>query len=280
MGSGILYVVATPIGNLEDITLRALRVLKEVDLIASEDTRRTLKLLSRYGISKKLLSYNEYNSKERTDTIVKILKEGKSVALVSDAGTPCISDPGSYLVKRAREEEIKIVPVPGPSSVITAMSVSGLNFKKFFFAGFLPTKGNERARFFEEIRWINCPVIFFESPHRIISTITEIEKHLGDCELLIFRELTKFYEEILAGRPQEIKEKLEGGGRVKGEFLVLLDCRDVVEPSRGELVKIVAKLISLGFTKDELIDTIRTLKEATKKEVYQAIIKYSSGGEK
>jgi 16S rRNA (cytidine1402-2'-O)-methyltransferase len=279
MNSGILYVVSTPIGNLEDITLRALRVLKEVDLVVSEDTRRTLKLLSHYGLSNKLLSYHEHNSKKQTDTIIGILKEGKSVALVSDAGTPCISDPGSFLVHRAREEGVKIVPVPGPSSVITALSASGLNFESFLFTGFLPDKRSEREVVFEKWRISGCPIVFFVSPHRILYVLDEFIEFFPDSYLLLFREMTKVYEEVIEGTPQRIKEELLKKGHIKGEFIGIISIKNKIEEGTS-LKDILKKLLESGWKKEEIRYIINVLKNASRNEVYREFLKLKEGGEK
>ena len=208
-----LYIVATPIGNLEDITLRALRVLKEVDLILCEDTRVTKRLLDRYQISTKFATYNAQPSGVRESKVIEWLREGKNIALVSDAGTPAISDPGARLVAtvRANCPETKIVPIPGPSALIAALSVSGVSGDEFLFLGFLPHKKG-RATAIKEILESKRPVVFFESPHRVRKTL----KLLGGKKVLVARELTKVFEEVANG---------EGATRVmpKGEFVIIAD---------------------------------------------------------
>lgn len=213
--------VATPIGNLEDITLRALRVLKEVDLIAAEDTRHSRILLSAYNIKTPLISLHEHNEKERSALIVSRIKDGKSVAYVSDAGTPCISDPGYLLVNFALENKISVIPVPGPSALITALSVCGLPADHFLFCGFLPPKENKRRRFLESIKDEEKTIIFYESPARITDALKDIYDVLGDRQIVVARELTKVFEEIKRGRISDITAQVSAG-KTKGEFTVIL----------------------------------------------------------
>ena len=197
---GILAIVSTPIGNMEDITLRALRILKEVDLIAAEDTRRTGLLLKHFGIEKPLTSYFEGNELKKKEVILSRLKQGDRVALVSDAGTPGISDPGFRLIRAAIEDEIPVIPVPGPSAVITALSVSGLPTDAFLFKGFLPHKSKKRRDLLKELEDARETLIFYESPYRLTDTLKDFLEILGDREIVLTRELTKAYEEILRGR--------------------------------------------------------------------------------
>jgi 16S rRNA (cytidine1402-2'-O)-methyltransferase len=188
---GILAIVSTPIGNMEDITLRALRILKEADLIAAEDTRRTGLLLKHFGIEKPLTSYFEGNELKKKEVILSRLKQGDRVALVSDAGTPGISDPGFRLIRAAIEHEIPVTPIPGPSAVITALSVSGLPTDAFFFKGFLPHKSKKRRDLLKELEEVRETLIFYESPHRISETLKDVYEILGDREIVLSRELTK-----------------------------------------------------------------------------------------
>lgn len=219
---GILYVVATPIGNLKDITLRALEILKSVDLIACEDTRVTKKLLHNYKIDKKLISYHQHSKITKIDYIVSLLKEGKNIALVSDAGTPSISDPGVKLVSEVEEiDNIKIVPIPGPSALTTALSVSGITADKFVFLGFLPTKKG-RATILGEIKEERRTVVFYESVHRIIKTLKSLET--GDRKIVICRELTKMFEEIIKGKKEEVLNYFESNkDKIKGEFVIIIE---------------------------------------------------------
>lgn len=218
-----LFVVATPIGNLEDITLRALRVLKEVDLIACEDTRHTRKLLNHYGISTPTISYYEQNEASRAEELVKELKAGKRIALVTDAGMPGISDPGFRLISRAVEQGIKVIPVPGASAVISALAASGLPTDSFQFHGFLPPKSGQRRKMFESIRASSQTNIFYEAPHRLKEAVEDIVAVLGVARpLVIARELTKVHEEFLRGPASEIVKELSSRDEIKGEITLLI----------------------------------------------------------
>ncbi len=278
VNGGKLYIVGTPIGNLEDITHRALRILKEVDIIASEDTRRTKILLEHYGIRKQMISYNEHNSKERTEELLAQLRSGKNIALVSDAGTPCISDPGSYLVKRAREEGFKVIPLPGPSSVITALSVSGLNFRSFLFSGFLPERCNARAEVFKSWRMYDHPIVFFESPHRIINTLDEIIESFPDSHLIIFREITKVHEEVIEGRPEDVRRELLKKGSIKGELIGVISINNKSEQNNTQLKEVLSRLLDKGWTKEEIKDIIGVLKNASRNEIYREFLRLKEGG--
>ncbi len=217
----VLYVVATPIGNLEDITLRALRILKEVDLIAAEDTRHTGLLLRHFGIQTAMTSYFEGNELKKREFILSRLREGRPIALVSDAGTPGISDPGFRLIQLAIQNDIPVIPIPGPSAVIAALSASGLPTDAFLFKGFLPHKSKKRKDLFHDLEEIRETLIFYESPHRIAETLAEILDILGDREIVLTRELTKVYEEILRGNVSEVQHQIEGR-QLKGEITLLI----------------------------------------------------------
>ena len=217
--AGKLFVVATPIGNIKDITLRALETLKEVDLILCEDTRRTRPLLSHYGISNELLSYNEHNERERIPYVVEMLEQGHDVALVSDAGTPGISDPGYRLVREARLRDFEVVSIPGPSAIIAALSISGLPTDRFVFEGFLPRKKSRRLKRLEFLKKEDRTIIIYESVHRIERTLHEILEIMGDREVALCRELTKVHEEVKFGMLSEIIKK---GFTKKGEFVIVL----------------------------------------------------------
>jgi 16S rRNA (cytidine1402-2'-O)-methyltransferase len=221
---GILYIVSTPIGNLEDITLRALRILKEVDLIAAEDTRHTVLLLRHFGIQKPLTSYFEGNELRKKEFILSRLKQGDRIALVSDAGTPGISDPGFRLIQTAAESEIPIVPIPGPSAVIAALSVSGLPTDAFLFKGFLPHKSKKRRDLLKQLEETKETLIFYESPHRLTETLKDILDTFGDREIVLTRELTKIYEEILRGKVSEIQKQI-GEKKLKGEITLIISGR-------------------------------------------------------
>lgn len=218
---GVLYVIATPIGNLEDITLRAIRILKDVDLIAAENTRHTSILLKHFGISKPLTSFFEGNELKKREYILSRLQNGYKVALVSDAGTPSISDPGFKLIKFVIENGISVIPVPGPSAIIAALSVSGLPTDSFLFKGFLSRKSKKRIEQLQELKEIKETIILYESPHRINQTLKDILNVFGDREIVLARELTKIYEEILRGRVSEIINKIESKN-LRGEITLII----------------------------------------------------------
>ncbi len=219
-GSGTLFVVATPIGNLEDITLRALRVLREVALVAAEDTRRSGNLLRHYKIGTALLSLHEHNERARLGKLIGRLQSGESIALVSDAGTPGISDPGASLVRAARDAGIRVEPIPGPSAITALLSASGIIFNRFAFAGFPPVRVKDRKRWFE---WVSAlsdvPVVVFEAPHRLRKTLRDVGSYLGERPILMARELTKIHEEWLEGVPSHLASRERSD---KGEFVLVL----------------------------------------------------------
>jgi len=229
---GTLYVVATPIGNLEDITLRALRVLKEVGLVACEDTRRTRTLLTHFGIHVPVTSYFEHNKLAKGPAILKTLREGKSVALVTDAGTPGISDPGFLLVREAREAGIPVVPVPGPSAVVAALSAAGIPADSFVFDGFLPVKPGKRIHRLEALRDLEMTLVCYESPHRILAALEAIGHVFGQVEIVVARELTKQFEEIVRGTPAALRERF-AAGTVRGEFTLVIPYTKAPCPSPG-----------------------------------------------
>ena len=217
-----LYIVATPIGNLEDITLRALRMLKEVELILAEDTRRISILLKHYEIkNKRISSFNDFNKEKKTPSIVRLLKNNKEIALVSDAGTPGISDPGFYLVRECVRERIKVVPVPGASSIISALVASGLPTDKFSFYGFLPKKEKKKRDVLMEIKEKSETIILFESPHRILSTLRLMNETIPDFNIVIAREMTKRFEEFIRGNVSGVYEMVKDKW-IKGEIVVVL----------------------------------------------------------
>lgn len=221
MSAGTLYVVATPIGNLEDLTMRALRVLKEVGLIACEDTRRTRTLLTHFGIHAPVTSYFEHNKLTKGPAILRTLQEGTSVALVTDAGTPGISDPGFLLVQEARAAGIDVVPVPGPSAVVTALSAAGIPADRFVFDGFLPVKPGKRVHRLEALRDLKMTIVCYESPHRILASLEAIGQVFGQIEIVVARELTKQFEEIVRGAPAALHERF-AAGTVRGEFTLVI----------------------------------------------------------
>ena len=223
---GTLYIVATPIGNLEDITQRALRILGEVDLIGCEDTRHTRKLLSHFGINTKTISYHEHNERERATELCDLLEGGKNVALVSDAGTPLISDPGFRLVRTAIERNVRIVSIPGPTAFATALAASGLATNEFFFGGFLPSRDNARRAKLEQLRTIPGTLVFYEAPHRIAKTLQAALNVLGDREAAVGRELTKLHEEFTRGLLSELAKHFSDNTTVHGEIVLMIRGRD------------------------------------------------------
>ncbi|MSQ80708.1 MAG: 16S rRNA (cytidine(1402)-2'-O)-methyltransferase [Candidatus Methylopumilus sp.] len=224
MTNGKLYVVATPIGNLKDITYRALETFKAVDLIASEDTRHTQGLLSHFSIEKKQFAVHRHNEKASAQKIIAYLKEGKHIALVSDAGTPNVSDPGGLIVKEVVAAGFEVIPIPGVSAVTTAYSISGMAYTSFYFYGFLPTTSSQRIKVFESLHAQVCPMIFYEAPHRIIKTLKDMADFFGiKHEIVVARELTKTFESIYRGEILKIKETIESDSNFqKGEFVILV----------------------------------------------------------
>ncbi len=237
---GSLYLVATPIGNLADITHRALQVLKDVDLIACEDTRHSNKLLHHYGITTKTISYHDHNEQQRATQLIEQLKEGRNIAIVSDAGTPSISDPGFRLVRAAIENDIPVVPVPGPSALVSALIAAGLPTDEFFFAGFLPSKPNARRARLTELQSVPGTLIFYESPHRLAATLKDALAVLGERDAVVARELTKLHEEIRRGRLSELAaDYADKGNDIRGEIVLLID-RNVLQVAHSESVSIAA----------------------------------------
>jgi 16S rRNA (cytidine1402-2'-O)-methyltransferase len=271
--SGVLYVVSTPIGNLEDITLRALRVLKEVDLVAAEDTRRTRQLLTHYGIHKPLISYHEFNRRLREETLVKELQSGRNVALVTDAGTPGISDPGEELVKRAVQESIPLVPIPGASALAAALSVSGLPTGSFLFQGFLPSKAIARRKWMESVKERTETLLFYESPRRLRSFLEDACEILGDRRIVVAREMTKVYEEVLRGTITEVLKRLTA--EVKGEVTVMLEGN--TRPQKPDLPTVAEALKhysqTLGLSIKESVNRVAEDLGVSRREVYQESLK-------
>ena len=218
--SGILYLVATPIGNLDDITFRAINILKSVDLIAAEDTRHTLQLLNHFEIKKPLISYYKETEKIKAEILINKLNEGKDIALVSDAGTPAISDPGEEVVKEAIKNGIKIVPIPGACALVNALIASGLNTREFIFLGFLPTNNKEKNEKIEEIKNENKTLIFYEAPHKIDNTLKILYQILGNRRVVLAREITKIHEEFIRGNLEELVEKEQNN---KGEYVIIVE---------------------------------------------------------
>jgi 16S rRNA (cytidine1402-2'-O)-methyltransferase len=218
---GTLYLVATPIGNLEDITLRALRTLKECDVVAAEDTRRTGQLLKHFGISRPLLSYFQFNEARRSEEIVQRLRDGQKVALVTDAGSPGISDPGERVVRAAIAAGLRVEPVPGPSALVAALTASGLPADEFHFVGFLPHKSGQRRNQLEQLKTVPGTLVFYESPYRVEKLLGELGEVFPERQVVLARELTKKFEQFLRGQPAELLAALRQRS-VKGEFVVLV----------------------------------------------------------
>ena len=266
-----LYLVATPIGNLEDITLRALRILREeVDVIACEDTRQTQKLLTHYEIRKPLISYHEHNEAGRTGEILERLGRGESVALVSDAGTPLISDPGYRVVRAALASGFSVVPIPGPSAVLAALSASGLPMDEFRFIGFLPAKATARRSVLEGVARNSGTVIAYESPHRILESLADISQILGERQIVLARELTKIHEEFLRGTPDEIRSQLSKRESIKGEITLLIaqsEEKDQIEDPLAE----ISRLEGAGFDRMEAIKNVAKRMGLPKREIYRLV---------
>ncbi len=262
----VLYVVATPIGNLEDVTLRALRVLREVSLIAAEDTRTTRKLLSHHGIRARLLSYNEHNKAARIPRLLATLKEG-DVALVSEGGTPAISDPGLDLVAAAVEAGFAVTPIPGPSAVTAALAVSGLPTRQFTYLGFLPRRSGERRRLLASLRYDPRTVLAFESPHRLRRSLEDLRKEWGDRRLAVCRELTKAFEEVFRGR---ISEALERFAEPRGEFtLVVEGATDAPPPPLEEARRDLLRRREAGETARRAVPEVTKRYGLPRREVYR-----------
>ena len=262
--AGILYIIATPIGNLEDITHRAVRVLGEVNVIACEDTRRTRVLLNHFGISTKTVSYHEHNERERAEQLCKLLEAGQSVAIVSDAGTPLISDPGFRIVKAAIERGIQIVSVPGPAAFVAALVASGLPCEQFLFAGFLPARMQARRTRLEELRTIPVTLVFYEAPHRIASTLRDARDVLGDRKAVVARELTKIHEEIARGSLSELTDRFSSESSARGEMVLIISGQPTVgakEVPADSSEVIVARVRSL---EKEGLDPKEALKKAAR----------------
>ena len=267
---GTLYVVATPIGNLNDITLRALEVLKSVDLIAAEDTRHTLKLLNYFQISKPLISYYRHNEDIKSEVIINKLKEGQDIALVSDAGTPGICDPGEEVVKRCIEEDIKIVPIPGACAFVNALVCSGLTTKQFTFLGFLPLNKKLRKEKLNFIQKATDTIIIYEAPHKLKTTLNDLSVFLGERQVILARELTKIYEEFIRGNINEIIEKSEN---IKGEIIIIIEGNKQInnenELNNLSLEEHYKYYEEQGLEKKEIIKMIAKDKGVAKKEIYK-----------
>lgn len=270
---GKLYLVATPIGNLEDITLRAIRILKEVDIIVAEDTRQTLKLLNHLEISKPMISFHRHSTEERKKEIIDMLKEGKNIGLVSDAGTPVISDPGEEIVKKALEENIEIIPIPGACALIAALIATGIDAKEFCFLGFLPLNKKTRKEKLNEIKVSKITTILYEAPHKIIQTLNDLKEITKNRKIVLAREITKIHEEYIFGTAEELMQEMNNP---KGEFVIVID--KSIEGANNlfdsmELKEHYEYYEKLGFDKKEIIKKIAKDRKVKKDEIYKEFIK-------
>jgi len=270
---GRLYVVATPIGNLEDITYRAVRVLGEAGLIACEDTRQTRKLLDHYGIRKPTVSYHEHNEAERAAELAERLRGGETIALVSDAGVPLISDPGYRLVRAALDAGIEVQPVPGPSAALAALAASGLPTDAFHFGGFLPAKAGPRARVLQELAGQTATLIFYEAPHRILETLEAVEQILGQRPVAVARELTKIHEEFLRGPVAEVRAQLAARAAIKGEITLLVGKATSPAVDTTPIEDAVAGLVRAGAPRMDAIKQVARQRGLSKREVYERLLK-------
>ncbi len=271
---GKLYIVATPIGNLDDITLRALKVLKEVDIIAAEDTRQTLKLLNHFEISKPLISYHRHNEDVKSNILIEKLNNGENIALVSDAGTPGICDPGEEVVKKAIEEKIEIVPIPGACAFVNALIASGLSTKEFVFLGFLPLNKKLRKEKLEEIKKSEKTIIIYEAPHKMKNTLEDLKNILNDRRIVLARELTKIHEEFIRKNINEILADIDN---IKGEMILIIEGNNKKEENENEL-----NLLTLeehykyyekkGFEKKEIIKKIAKDRNVNKNDIYMKFV--------
>ena len=271
--SGSLYIVATPIGNLEDITLRALNVLKNVDIIAAEDTRHTLKLLNHFEISKPLISYHRHNEDVKTQILIKKLKEGQNIALVSDAGTPGICDPGEEAIKKCIEENIKVIPIPGACAMINALICSGIDTSNFIFLGFLPLNKKLRNKKLKEIKDSIYTTVIYEAPHKLNSTLIDLKEILEDRQVVLARELTKIHEEFIRGNINEIIEKSK---EIKGEIILVIEGRNYIEEGNDLTILTLEEHFKyyekMGLNKKEIIKKIAKDRNVNKNEIYQKFL--------
>jgi 16S rRNA (cytidine1402-2'-O)-methyltransferase len=270
-----LFIVATPIGNLEDVSFRAIRILKEADLIACEDTRYTAKLLTHYGIKAPRISYHEFNEESRTQQLIQMLREGKSVALVSDAGTPLISDPGYRLVSSCREEGIQTIPIPGPSAALAALVGSGLPADSFFFAGFLPARSSLRKRRLEQLANIPATLIFYEAPHRILACLEDMTAIFGPRKASIGREITKVHEEFLSGSLPALLDILQQRTKIQGELVLVVERGEISsEPVdfpdsiKQHLEEVMGKT---GLSRNEALKSVARQRGVSRKQAYNEL---------
>lgn len=272
-----LFVVATPIGNLEDMTYRAVRVLREVDWIACEDTRETRKLLDHFEIRTPMVSYHDFNEQERAKELAERLKTGESGAIVSDAGMPLVSDPGYRLVRAAIEAGASVQPVPGASASLAALSASGLPTDSFHFLGFLPAKSGQRAHLLESVRNEKSTLIFYEAPHRLLETLADIERVLGPRPVVVAREMTKIHEEFLRGTAGEILEQIKHRDSIRGEITLLIGKSNRPVLSNVPIEKAVESQIGNGLSRMEAMKAIARERGISKREVYKHVVQPAPG---
>jgi 16S rRNA (cytidine1402-2'-O)-methyltransferase len=271
MAKGTLYVVATPLGNLEDLTLRALRVLRSVALVACEDTRRTRVLLEAHGIRAATTSYFEHNQRAKAPRILDALEEGRDVALVTDAGTPAISDPGSELVREAQDRGIAVVPVPGPSALTAALSVSGLATERFLFVGFLPARASARRRALAALSAAPEALVFYESPVRALESLADMLELLGDREAFLCREATKAHEEYVRAPLSSLHRALAARGSVRGELVLVVAGAPEPAPEQGDPVALYVRLAGEGRTRREAVKEAARRLGLPAREVYDVV---------
>ena len=267
---GQLYIVATPIGNLEDITLRALRILKEVDIIAAEDTRQTLKLLNHYEINKPLISYHRHNEDVKSGVLIEKLKKGDNIALVSDAGTPGICDPGEEVIRRAIEEKIQVIPIPGACAMINALICSGISTKEFEFLGFLPLNKKLRKEKLNEIKNSNKTIIIYEAPHKMKATLEDLKEILEKRNIVLARELTKIHEEFIRKNIDELLNEIDS---LKGEMILIIERNFKIENEEKKLNELSLEehykfYENSGLNKKEIIKKVAKDRNLTKNEIY------------
>lgn len=274
--AGKLYMVATPIGNLDDITIRAIKVLNDVDIIAAEDTRHTLKLLNHLNIKKNLISYYKETEKIKSPILIEKLLEGKNIALVSDAGTPGISDPGEEIVKNAIENNIEIIPIPGASAFVNALICSGLSTREFTFVGFLPTNNKEKKDKLEELKNENRTLIFYEAPHKIKNTLENMLEIFGNRKIVLARELTKIHEEFIRNNISNILDNID---EIKGEFVILVEGTEKINEEKNFLNSLSLEehykyYLNKNLDKKKIIKKIAKDRGKNKNEIYQYFINY------
>lgn len=279
MDKGKIYLVPTPIGNLKDITLRALEVLENVDIIAAEDTRQTLKLLNHFEIKKTLISYHQHNEQGKSEDILELAEQGKSIAIVTDAGTPGISDPGAVIVQKCIENNFEFEVLPGATAITTALVYSGLDTTKFVFRGFISRENKERKKLFQEVKNLRETIIFYESPHRLLSTLSTLMNELGNRRISVCRELTKLHEEIVRGSIEEVIQ-IFSDRTVKGEFVLVVEgktqdeidkeCKDKWESLSIE--EHVVAVMNEGLSKKDAIKKVAKERGIQKNEVYKLAI--------